>query len=194
MLTESEKAEIRSEYRGAKDPGKQIAISSQLHNCTAGEVRAALEGMELPKDNPKREKKEYGEAFKAQVIAAVKAGGTVKKVAEENGIAAVTINRWISQASARGKRAAVEETPPSQIGPSLSRDTVSAILDLLSIEVNRWTGVLKDELLKRVEVNLETLEKLRAALLMEREFFQFATTKIQMENGRTDNEKAEMDS
>ena len=196
MLTETDKAEIRSEYRGAKDPEKQIAISAQLHSCTTEEVKAALEDADrktpgvaetsevlrfpkgnqgeaaeakLPASSP-RGLTAYSEEFKAQVVAAVKAGGKVKKVAEENGITDITVNRWIRQANAREKRAAVEEAQPSRSTLALSKETVSAIKWLLDSEADFYLARLKAELVEGEVVMPETLKNLRDVLRAGDEF------------------------
>lgn len=173
MLSESEKAEIRSEYRGAKDPGKQIGISAQLHNCTAGEVKAALEGVDLPEDNPKQEKKSYSEEFRAQALEAVKAGRTVKSVADQYNITTPTLKRWIAQAKYPKKEPVKAEPQAVRAKPELSGNTAYSIQLLLNSEVNRWFDKLAKELVEDGEAQPGTLGNLRAVLLARDEFYRF---------------------
>ena len=174
MLSEAEKAEIRSEFRGAKDPEKQIAISAQLHNCRSEEVRAALEGTEPPAPKAKPEKKGYDAKFKSQAVEAVIAGGTVKSVAGQYGIAAATLYKWFRQAkpqeAAEQPKAGPQKSEP-QPQPLLSETAAYSIQMLLNGEVNRWMNRLESELIEKGEAQQGTLGNLRTVLMARNEFF-----------------------
>lgn len=175
MLNEAEKAEIRSEFRGAKDPEKQIGISAQLHACRPEEVRAALENTDPP-HKPAPEKKGYSAEFKAQAVEEVRAGRTVKSVAGQYGISANTLKSWMVKARTQKKEPVQAEPRTGPAQPKLSGNTAYSIQMLLNSEVNRWMDKLEKELVEGGEAQPGTLGNLRVVLLARDEFYRFMLT------------------
>ena len=112
MLNKEQIGEIRTAYRDAKDPKKQIGILADLYACDKAEIRQVL-GIEdappqaPPADKPapkKRVVKSYDQAVRKQLTKAVLLDGeSSTAVCERMGVPAGTAAKWL--ADARKKQA-----------------------------------------------------------------------------------------
>ena len=112
MLNKEQIGEIRTAYRDAKDPKKQIGILADLYACDKAEIRQVL-GIEdappqaPPADKPapkKRVVKSYDQAVRKQLTKAVLLDGeSTTAVCERMGVPAGTAAKWL--ADARKKQA-----------------------------------------------------------------------------------------
>lgn len=102
MLTETEKSEIRMQYRQAADKKKQIDILADLYACKTADVIAAL-GLTAAPNAPKAsdtkkgyKMKSYNQSVKDDVIKAVLLEGmTQTAAAERYGINLKTASGWV---------------------------------------------------------------------------------------------------
>lgn len=102
-LTDHDKAEMRTAYRQAADPKKQIGILAELYCCSKQQV---LDVLELQKDSTVKQRPATGRATKnsrysgklrAEAVKAVlEEGLTQVQAAEHFGVNAKTLNYWIA--------------------------------------------------------------------------------------------------
>lgn len=112
MLTKEQIGEIRTAYRDAKDPKKQIGILADLYACDKAEILQVLGIEDAPPQAPpaakkpaaKRAVKSYDQAVRDQLTKAVILGGESTAAAcERLGVPQGTAAKWV--ADARKKQA-----------------------------------------------------------------------------------------
>ena len=100
MLTSEQIGEIRTAYREAANPKKQIGILADLYCTTKQEICRVLE-IEAP---PKRKPRSYDQAVKKDVVKAVLLEGmSYKDAAEKFGVPYGNVSAWVQ--AARKKQA-----------------------------------------------------------------------------------------
>lgn len=128
-LTDHDKAEMRTAYRQAADPKKQIGILAELYCCSKQQV---LDVLELQKDSTVKQRPATGRATKnsrysgklrAEAVKAVlEEGLTQVQAAERFGVNAKTLNYWI--ATERRHRDSAALVAPQRRHPTEEVNTV----------------------------------------------------------------------
>lgn len=107
MLTSEQIGEIRTAYRDAADPKKQIGILADLYRTTKQEICRVLE-IEAP---PKKKARSYDQAVKKDVVKAVLLEGmSYKDAAEKFGVPYGNVSAWVQAARKKQAEFGVETT------------------------------------------------------------------------------------
>lgn len=110
-LTTEQIGEIRTAYRDAADPKKQIGILADLYCTTKQEICRVL-GIEAP---PKRKTRSYDQAVKKDVVKAVLLGGvSYKDAAEKFGVPYGNVSAWVQAARKKQAEFGVEPKAPTK--------------------------------------------------------------------------------
>lgn len=117
-FTTEQIGEIRTAYRDAADPKKQIGILADLYCTTKQEICRVLE-IEAP---PKRKTRSYDQAVKKDVVKAVLLEGRLsyKEAAERYGVPYANVRDWVKRARMKQAEFGVEPAPvkPDQMAKS----------------------------------------------------------------------------
>ncbi|MDY5007948.1 transposase [Candidatus Allofournierella merdipullorum] len=101
MLTSEQIGEIRTAYREAANPKKQIGILADLYCTTKQEIRKVLG---LP-ETSKKERRSYGAEEKEKVVkAVVKEGLSHRAAAKRCGVPRGNVAAWVAAEEKRGER------------------------------------------------------------------------------------------
>ena len=115
-LTTEQIGEIRTAYRDAADPKKQIGILADLYCTTKQEICRVLE-IEAP---PKKKARSYDQAVKKDVVKAVLLEGmSYKDAAEKFGVPYGNVSAWVQ--AARKKQAEFGVEPKASAKPPLQK-------------------------------------------------------------------------
>lgn len=101
MLTSEQIVEIRTAYREAANPKKQIGILADLYCTTKQEIRKVLG---LP-ETSKKERRSYGAEEKEKVVKAVlQEGLSHRDAAKRCGVPRGNVAAWVTAEEKRGER------------------------------------------------------------------------------------------
>ena len=107
MLTSEQIGEIRTAYRDAANPKKQIGILADLYCTTKQEICRVL-GIEA---TPKKKARSYDQAVKKDVVKAVLLEGvSYKDAAEKIGVPYGNVSAWVQAARKKQAEFGVETT------------------------------------------------------------------------------------
>lgn len=107
-LTTEQIGEIRTAYRDAADPKKQIGILADLYCTTKQEICRVLE-IEAP---PKKKARSYDQAVKKDVVKAVLLEGvSYKEAAEKFSVPYGNVSAWVQAARKKQAEFGVEAIP-----------------------------------------------------------------------------------
>lgn len=135
-LTSEQIGEIRTAYRDAADPKKQIGILADLYCTTRQEICRVLE-IEAP---PKKKARSYDQAVKKDVVKAVLLEGmSYKDAAEKFGVPYGNVSAWVQATRKKQTEFGVEAIPvkldqmaKSQVPAEMEEGSADRILrDLL---------------------------------------------------------------
>ena len=164
MLTKEQIGEIRTAYRDAKDPKKQISILADLYACDKAEIRQVL-GIEdtppqaPPADKPtpnKRVVKSYDQAVRKQLTKAVLLDGeSTTAVCERMGVPAGTAAKWL--ADARKKQAEFMAYDPKSEDPAV-KEQKTAPEHPKSVTHHRTPGLDPEAILRELQTGVEGLQ------------------------------------
>lgn len=100
MLTSEQIGEIRTAYRDAANPKKQIGILADLYCTTKQEIRKVLG---LP-ETSKKERRSYGAEEKEKVVKAVLQEGVSHRAAAERfGVPKSNVTAWVAARATKGE-------------------------------------------------------------------------------------------
>lgn len=163
MLTKEQIGEIRTAYRDAKDPKKQIGILADLYACDKAEIRQVL-GIEdaplqaPPADKPtpkKRVVKSYDQAVRKQLVKAVLLDGeSTTAVCERMGVPAGTAAKWL--ADARKKQAEFLAYDPKS--EPAAKEPKPAPEQPKSVTHHRTPGLDPETILRELQTGVEGLQ------------------------------------
>ena len=164
MLNKEQIGEIRTAYRDAKDPKKQICILADLYVCDKAEIRQVL-GIEdaplqaPPADKPtpkKRVVKSYDQAVRKQLTKAVLLDGeSTTAVCERMGVPAGTAAKWL--ADARKKQAEFLDYDPKSEEPA-AKEQKTAPEHPKSVTHHRTPGLDPETILRELQTGVEGLQ------------------------------------
>lgn len=164
MLNKEQIGEIRTAYRDAKDPKKQIGILADLYACDKAEIRQVL-GIEdaplqaPPADKPtpkKRVVKSYDQAVRKQLTKAVLLDGeSTTAVCERMGVPAGTAAKWL--ADARKKQAEFLDYDPKSEEPA-AKEQKTAPEHPKSVTHHRTPGLDPETILRELQTGVEGLQ------------------------------------
>ena len=164
MLNKEQIGEIRTAYRDAKDPKKQIGILADLYACDKAEIRQVL-GIEdaplqaPPADKPtpkKRVVKSYDQAVRKQLTKAVLLDGeSTTAVCERMGVPAGTAAKWL--ADARKKQAEFLDYDPKSEEPA-AKEQKTAPEHPKSVTHHRTPGLDPETILLELQTGVEGLQ------------------------------------
>lgn len=164
MLSKEQIGEIRTAYRDAKDPKKQIGILADLYACDKAEIRQVL-GIEdappqaPPADKPapkKRVVKSYDQAVRKQLTKAVLLDGeSTTAVCERMGVPAGTAAKWL--ADARKKQAEFLAYDPKSEDPA-AKEQKTAPEHPKSVTHHRTPGLDPEVILRELQTGVEGLQ------------------------------------
>ena len=164
MLNKEQIGEIRTAYRDAKDPKKQIGIPADLYACDKAEIRQVL-GIEdaplqaPPADKPtpkKRVVKSYDQAVRKQLTKAVLLDGeSTTAVCERMGVPAGTAAKWL--ADARKKQAEFLAYDPKSEEPA-AKEQKTAPEHPKSVTHHRTPGLDPETILRELQTGVEGLQ------------------------------------
>lgn len=110
-LTSEQICEIRTAYRDAAEPKKQIGILADLYCTTKQEICRVLE-IEEP---PKKKARSYDQAVKKDVIKAVLLEGiSYKDAAEKFGVPYGNVSAWVQAARKKQAEFGIEPKAPTK--------------------------------------------------------------------------------
>ena len=119
MLTSEQIGEIRTAYRDAAEPKKQIGILADLYCTTKQEICRVLE-IEEP---PKKKARSYDQAVKKDVIKAVLLEGiSYKDAAEKFGVPYGNVSAWVQAARKKQAEFGVEPSAPAKLPAQKEED------------------------------------------------------------------------
>ena len=163
MLTKEQIGEIRTAYRDAKDPKKQIGILADLYACDKDEIRQVL-GIEdappqaPPADQPtpkKRVVKSYDQTVRDQLTKAVLLDGESTPAAcERLGVPAGTAAKWL--ADARKKQAEFLVYDPKS--EPAAKEPKPAPDQSKSVTHHRTPGLDPEAILRELQTGVEGLQ------------------------------------
>lgn len=116
-LTTEQIGEIRTAYRDAADPKKQIGILADLY-CTTKQEFCRVLGIEEP---PKKKIRSYDQVVKKDAVKAVLLDGlSYKEAAERYGVPYANVRDWVKRARMKQAEFGVEPAPvkPDQMAKS----------------------------------------------------------------------------
>ena len=164
MLNKEQIGEIRTAYRDAKDPKKQIGILADLYACDKAEILQVL-GIEdtppqaPPADKPtpnKRMVKSYDQAVRKQLTKAVLLDGeSTTAVCERMGVPAGTAAKWL--ADARKKQAEFLAYDPKSEDPAV-KEQKTAPEHPKSVTHHRTPGLDPEVILRELQTGVEGLQ------------------------------------
>ena len=164
MLNKEQIGEIRTAYRDAKDPKKQIGILADLYACDKAEIRQVL-GIEdaplqaPPADKPtpkKRVVKSYDQAVRKQLTKAVLLDGESTAAAcERLGVPQGTAAKWV--ADARKKQAEFLAYDPKSEDPA-AKEQKTAPEHPKSVTHHRTPSLDPEAILRELQTGVEGLQ------------------------------------
>lgn len=166
MLTKEQIGEIRTAYRDAKDPKKQISILADLYACDKAEIRQVLGIEDAPPQAPladqpdqpmpkKRVVKSYDQTVRDQLTKAVLLDGESTPAAcERMGVPAGTAAKWL--ADARKKQAEFLAYDPKS--EPASKEPKPAPEQPKSVTHHRTPGLDPEAILRELQTGVEGLQ------------------------------------
>ncbi len=93
---------IKSMYKSAKNPDKQLEILAQLYACRVADIRRVLFAPQDLADTPPKKhagnwRTDIGPGERLAAVTEVMQGASVSSVARKCGISATTLSNWIHE-------------------------------------------------------------------------------------------------